>query len=476
MAEDEAAASATAVSLLDHLRSKLAAAPPCERLWIAYSGGLDSRVLLDLCGRLRRAGEVAQLAAVHVHHGLLPVADAFAEHCREVCRHAEIPFHLIPLQLDARPGESLEEIARRARYDALRKLVTTGEILLTAQHCDDQAETLLLQLLRGAGVAGLAAMPDQTDLGKGRLLRPLLGISRTRLLAYAEHRRLQWIEDPSNEDLRFDRNFVRHRVMPLLRQRWPAAAEALSRSASHCAEAKQCLDRLGQDLLASVLNPTGTAIEGDRLRGLTPVHQRLVIRHWLRSRGFRVPSVAVLRRILDEALTARPDRNPVIAWPEGQVRRYRTLLYLLSPLPPFDASVRFDWDGREALVLPDGNGRLIPVLRPGPGLSPEFWHDAEISIRYRRGGEGLRLAGRGGTHSLKKLLQEARIPPWIRPRIPLLFMSGRLAAVAGLWLAAEFSGRASESNYQLHWQPPSPLAETHPAWASNPRGEWLDAR
>jgi len=442
----------------DALREVLARHPAALRYWIGYSGGLDSHVLLHLCAALQREPPFPDFIAVHVHHGLQAAADAWAGHCRQTCESLGIDFRLLRVDGRAERGQSPEEAARTARYQAIRALISPGEILLTAQHRDDQAETLLLQLLRGAGLAGLSAMPECAAFPPGRLLRPLLEHSRLELQDYAEAQRLRWIEDPSNQDLDFDRNFIRRRVMPLLTERWPGASETLSRSARHCAEAQTSLAALAADLLRAALINGGRSLSAARLRSYTEPDRRLVLREWITSAGFRVPSTRLLAQGLRELLDAGEDRHPRLYWSEGQIRRYRDELFLLPVAGAFDASAVLNWDGAQPLALPDDNGELRAEVRTAFGIRPEAWRTGAVTIRYRRGGETLRPPGRGGTHELKKLFQEAGLPPWVRERMPLIHIDGRLAAVAGLWLAAEFAGKGESENIRVHWRPPAWLA------------------
>lgn len=424
-----------------------------RRAWIGYSGGLDSHVLLHLCARLAQADGRFQFAALHVHHGLQTAADAWSEHCAAVCAGLGLPFRL--MRVDGRPaaGQSPEEAARNARYRAFESLLEEGEALLAAQHADDQAETLLLQLLRGAGLAGLAAMPEAAPLGRGRLLRPLLGWRRQDLQQYAAVYGLRWVEDPSNQETAYDRNFIRHQVLPLLAGRWPGSVAALGRTARHCAEAQAQLQRLAEDLLplAREGDAAGASLSVACLRQWRAPEQRLVLRHWLKSLGFRAPASAVLQRILAEVLPAAEDRLPCVAWREGEVRRYRGRLYALPPLPPLDSAAVFAWDGRQALELP-GNGRLEAYEEQGPGIRPD-WRGGWWQVRYRQGGERCRLPNRTGSQALKKLFQAAdNIPPWQRQRTPLLYIDGRLAAVGEWWVCEPFAGPREGRNIRLRWR------------------------
>ncbi|HLF98556.1 MAG TPA: tRNA lysidine(34) synthetase TilS [Methylococcaceae bacterium] len=418
--------------------------PPSSRCVVAYSGGLDSHVLLHLCTRL--AG--ITLRAIHVHHGLQARADDWATHCAAVCRDLQVSLDIV--HVDARPekGQSPEEAARTVRYRVLREHICNGEILLAAHHADDQAETLLLQLLRGAGVHGLAGMPETGEFGRGLLLRPFLGVTRVALREYATAHKLSWVEDTSNVDESFDRNFLRRQVMPLLRQRWPAAPQVLARSAAHCAEAAEILDQRARELLPSVQGATKNTLRIAPLIELPETNQRLLLRAWLRTNGFRMPPTNILERVLSEAIPARPDRTPRVEWGEGEIRRYRDHLHLLNPLPPVPPNWHTSWRGDAPLPLPDGRA-LHAEREKGAGIAPEFWRPEAIEVRYRQGGERCRLPGRAGTHELKKLLQEGGLPPWERERLPLVYINGELAAVGDLWVCGVFGGGMEGANVQL---------------------------
>jgi tRNA(Ile)-lysidine synthase len=443
---------AEAGSLPARFAAALAQFPRPSRYRVAYSGGLDSHVLLHLAARLAaERPDFPELAAVHVHHGLLAAADRWTEHCAQVCRELAVPLEILRVDARPQPGESPEEAARSARYAALRGLLTTDCVLLTAQHRDDQAETLLLQLLRGAGLAGLAAMGRLSPCGAGTLLRPLLDMGGDELRRYALDQGLSWVEDPSNRDQRYDRNFLRHAVMPLLKQRWPGADRVLSRSAGHCAEALEQLAALSADLYDSLRRPDGS-LSADRLRHCSRPDQRLLLRRWIGEAGLRMPSARVLQRVVEDVLEAASDRSPQVAWSEGQIRRYRDGLYLMpaEPAAGFDRRRVIGWQDEATLALPDGNGELWVERGAIRGIDPRSWDAAEREVRYRGGSERCRLEGRSGSHSLKNLFQEAGIPPWQRERIPLLYLDGRLAAVIGLWVCEPFA--VSGPAIRLHWR------------------------
>lgn len=428
--------------------------PASPRHWVAFSGGLDSAALLHLCHALRSEQPALAFAAAHVHHGLQTEADAWVSFCAKTCATLDIPFTVRYVEARPGPGESPEAAARAARYAALRALLRPGETLLTAQHQDDQAETVLLQLLRGAGPAGLAAMPEWSPFSPGVLARPLLDYRRRDLVAYAHRHGLRWVDDPSNADPRFSRNYLRHEILPRLVAHWPGAVNNLARTAAHCAEAAGLLGEFARELLLALHDPERNTLRVAALRAHSPARQRLILREWVQASGCATPATAVLARVLTEVLPASADRQPVVRWEAAQIRRFRDELYLLRPFADFPTGVVADWDGIAPLPLAPDNGVLRATLQPGLGLDPELWRRGPVTIRYRHGGEALTLANRSGTRELKKLLQEAAVAPWLRDRVPLIHLGNRLAAVADLWVGAACAGKPDKDNVRLVWEPP----------------------
>ncbi|SFA73384.1 tRNA lysidine(34) synthetase TilS [Azotobacter beijerinckii] len=409
---------------------------------LAFSGGLDSTVLLHLVVRLGRQHGLPPLSALHVHHGLQVVADDWPEHCRQVCARLGVPLQVLRVRVEA--GASLERAAREARYRAFAEVLGEGELLLTAQHQDDQAETLLFRLLRGAGVRGLAAMPAVRTLGRGRLLRPLLGVSRGELERYAVEQGLQWIEDPSNRDQHFSRNFLRHRVLPLLTERWPQAVRSMARSAAHMAEARELLDDLARLDLAAArgagdfpwLGLPSLALAP--LLGLSPARQRNALRHWLEP---FTPLPDADHWAGWEALReAAVDAAPVWRLVRGEMHRAAGRIWWLAGdwlRPPAGP---LSWvEPTRPLALP-GNG-CLQLQGRGPA--------APLEVRYRRGGEVLAVPGRGH-RDLKRLLNERGLPAFVRGRLPLLYRGNELLAVAGV---PGLDGSA-DGAFRLLWRPP----------------------
>ena len=383
---------------------------------IGFSGGLDSHVLLHACAGLREHYPHLAFRALHIDHGLQAVAAAWVEHCRAVCARLAIPFAVAHLQLQIPAGESLEAVARTARYAAFSQHLQAGEMLLTAHHQNDQAETLLLHLLRGSGVNGLAAMPEVRPLARGYLGRPLLACSRAELATYAKQHGLNVIDDPSNQDSRFDRNFLRNEVMPLLEQRWPAASKTLARAARLQGESRQVLTALLREKLPHLHGSKPDTLAVSKLLAEDVAMQKALLREWLTLRGFRLPEEKKLLQVLRDVLLARPDATPCVRWEGCEMRRYRDEVYAMPPLSVHDPKQVLVWETRQPLV----------IASLGRTLVAEAGYPASVIVRFRQGGESVYLPQRGGHHSLKHLLQEWGVPPWERERLPLVYVGERL--------------------------------------------------
>ena len=439
----------------DALWSALVAADDAagERpLCVALSGGLDSTVLLEALCRVRDRLPANGLRAIHVHHGLHADADAWARHCEALCARLGVP--LAVLKADARPapGESPEAKAREVRYAALAGALGPAEGLLTAHHADDQLETVLIQLLRGSGVAGLAAMPAAAPFGPGLHLRPLLGFTRAELAAWAAAEGLAgWIQDPANDELRYSRNHLRSEVLPAVRAHWPGAAAAVGRSARHCAEAAGLLHELAA--LDAATCVTGKAIRVSALRELSPARRRNLVRWQARQLGLAVPDERRLATLLEQVLEAAPDAQPQVEWGEVVGLRHDDLLWLAPTGSLPEPAGELDWiNPRASLDLGAGLGALVLVPSEHGGLGQAALAAGPWRVVARRGGERLSLPGRAGTRELKKLLQEAGVPPWIRARMPLLEIGGSLAAAGAQWVDAAWWAPPGEPAWRLRWQ------------------------
>jgi len=421
---------------------------PCYQ--VAYSGGLDSTVLLHALNRVRERLPGA-LSAVHVNHGIHPDRGAWEAHCRRSCRELQLEMVTLAVEALPRTGASPEARARDERYRVLAGHLGADHMLLTAHNRDDQAETLLLQLCRGAGSSGLAAMPALRRFGSGWHGRPLLGMERSLLREYAQREELTWVEDDSNLDRRFDRNFIRHEILGRLRSRWPGVSSTLSRAAGHQSQTVEILAEAAARDLQECRDPGAGTLDLGRLQALSQAHQPNLLRHWIKGLELPVPDAATVQRILDEAVNARPDAAPLVNWPGAEVRRYRQHLYASAPLPPHDPALTRSWRMQEACVLDCGS--LAATAALGIGLRMNACPDSGVVVRFRRGGEKIRPVGARHRRELKTLLQEQGVPPWLRDRLPLLYVGSRLAAVAHLWVEADFAAGADENGWRIHWTP-----------------------
>ncbi len=423
---------------------------------VAFSGGADSTALLHALASLR--GEhVLRVRALHVHHGLQAAADQWAEGCARFCAAHAIPLTVVRVSV-ARQGKGIEAAARAVRYDALRTVLAPGEVLLTAHHRDDQAETLLLQLLRGAGVTGLAGMASRVEFGRGWHARPLLTVSRAALLDYCRERGLAWFEDPSNDDRGMRRNWLRHDVMPVLARHVPHASANLARSAMHARDADAVLDDMGRADVAAAetapfAGPRGfpAPLDAGRIAAHSVARQRNLLHCWFRLRGLGVPDTQKLEEVRALVRGEFRGKHARVRFPGGVAGRFQHAIFLLPPLrePGNDTAV---WNLESPLPLFDGNTRLRAEPGTGNGLSAAGIRDRRVTVRRRQGGEQLLLPGRGHHHPLKKYLNERGVPPWWRERLPLVYVDDEIAAVANLVVCAPFAARDGEASLRLSWE------------------------
>lgn len=499
------------------LSALLQSAPNVQGIVIALSGGMDSMVLLDLCARLQRhlsdSRSQAQQSdwqlslprpvhwrAIHINHGLHPDADDWQRHCELACEQRSMPCQSFSLNLretlssasttafasatenqQIRANEGLESLARTARYQTIADAMAPGEVLLTAHHAQDQGETVLFRLLRGAGPRGLGGMREVAVLpvasGNGPeagLWRPLLRESPKSLQSYARQAQLSWIEDSSNQDIAFNRNYLRHRIIPLIDERWPGWLSAIEKSASACRESDALLQSLAHQWLKGCQGKQPGQLSVKALSGHSRAERDVILRQWLWERGGQWAGQTLLGQ-LSALLEAAEDRQPQLAWQGHTIRRYRDELMLTSPLPalpewpaqgyawqlgsvatPADRSQRGSLPTVTASVdlpLPN-NGRLYLESVPESAVSAGLrWPEAACRVRYRQEGVKARLPGRPAK-SLKQLWQEAGVPPWLRDRAPLLYVGNELAWIAGVGVCEGFIAKEGEPGWLPGWQAP----------------------
>ncbi len=422
---------------------------------VGFSGGADSTVLLHLLHRWCATHPGSPpLRAIHVNHGLQPAAADWQGHCEAVCHALQLPLHTCTVAVHLHG--SGEAAARAARYSAFEQQLPPGAVLFLGHHRDDQVETFFLRLLRGAGVDGLAAMPRQRALGAGLLVRPLLEYGRDEIEDFAAHHGLDYVEDPSNCNTAMDRNFLRSELLPLLATRWPGYRHTVARASGHMAATSSLLiDELGvPETVHSALGDTGLLLAPLVVGSSDVAAPRL--RAWLRARGYQAPDHAALAEFLRQLRVADIDANPRLACGAYTLQRYRDRVYLL---PEFGAAAPTD-----SVELAPGASRIVPgvgtvSLRREQGAGLWLAPGAQLTLRWRQGGERLRFPGRAGSRSLKTLLQQWDIPPWWRDRVPLLYLAGELLAVgefarceSSCWRSGAPEG---EQLWNLSWERPA---------------------
>lgn len=424
--------------LVDTLRHALQQQPQGQ-LCVAYSGGPDSTALLHALAQLPEAN-ARELRALHIDHGLHADSATWAERCKQMAREWGVPCLVLRVHVDHARGYGLEAAARDARYRAFAASLQKGERLLLAHHRDDQAETVLLKLLRGAGPEGLGGMRATRRLGEGLLWRPLLDTSRDELRRYVAQHELPCIDDPSNHDARLSRNFLRHEILPRLTQHWPQAVDSIVHSASLHRAATETLERQWRSEQARLLDTTNGSLDAHGWLALSPALRHPLLDDWLHARGLTAPTTAQ-REQIERQCGARDGQLPCIRWPGAEVHVWRGRLWAVPPQPVIDPQWSAHWHG-EPLALPDGGS-----LR----LDPPGQLDASISIRLRRGGEQLRPAGDAHTRELRDLFQQGGMPPWRRLACPMLYAGDELIGVGDRWLSAH--GVAVFGETRPLWQP-----------------------
>ncbi|UOE78967.1 tRNA lysidine(34) synthetase TilS [Vibrio splendidus] len=425
-----------------------------SRLIVAFSGGVDSRVLLELAAQYAQTHDIV-CCAVHVHHGLSENADHWVEQCQAWCDALSVSLAVERVSLDISSGESVEKLARDARYQAFQQHIRQGDVLVTGQHIDDQLETFLLALKRGSGPKGLSSMAKVMSFGEAFIVRPLLSVTRSDIEASAHDMGLTWVEDESNQDLRFDRNFIRHQVTPTLTERWPSFRESVSRSAQLCAEQELLLDELLESHFQQALGGSNNKSQSLSIEALSQHSDLLrarLIRMWISHCKQPMPSQKQLKLIWDEVACAQADANPKLVLNDVEIRRFDNQLYLVQDtkdLSNWESGILID----ENLLLPDGLGEIHlnslpsdPVTHNCDSQSFSLSNTSE-SLRVIFNPEGLSAhpVGRGHSRKLKKLFQEYQVPSWLRRRTPILMDGDRVIAVLGLFVDKSYEGQDCEA-------------------------------
>lgn len=435
---------------------------PSEPIWVAFSGGLDSTVLLHSLMQLK---PVQAIVPLHVNHQLSPHADDWQRHCAELCAAWGLGLRAESVTV-TEAGRGLEDAAREARYRVFADCLADGGVLLTGHHADDQMETLLLRLQRGSGPRGLAAMAQQRALGAGLLVRPLLPIKRLDLEAYARRHQLSWIEDESNLELRFDRNYLRRRVLPAIQERWPEGHKRWQQSIELCAESESLLEDLAAlDLEAARERSEwgGASLELEALQGLSRARRHNLLRHWLRTWHWPLPSLHQLQQIDTQLIEGREDARARVCWQQMMACRFRNRLYILrdtqlieQPATPTELTLNpTELKSGSVVEIPLPAGGRLRLHYSARGETAERLKAdlPDLQLRWRRGGERCQPSGRERSQTLKRLLQEAGLEPWWRPLLPLIYSGEQLVAAGDLWICRGCVAAADEPGYSLEWSP-----------------------
>lgn len=420
---------------------------PNSRLVVAFSGGVDSRVLLELAHQYALERHL-ECVAIHVHHGLSSNAERWVEHCSIWCGEKAIPLIVERVQLNLKQGKSIEEEARNARYQAFRQHIGPNDLLLTGQHSDDQIETFLLALKRGSGPKGLSSMAERMPFSQGQLIRPLLNVRRETIEQYADAIGLDWVEDESNQDTRYERNFLRQQVLPTIMARWPSFASAVQRSASLCADQEALLDELLTPVLQSLRQPDGS-VSIPLLSQQSELARVRLLRMWLASLRQPMPTRQQVTLIWHQVAMAQRDANPILQLASGQIRRFNQRLYFVSEhadLSHWQAPIEVG----TSVSLPDDLGTLALTLCPGKGRIALPDERGPLWVSFNPEGLSAHPAERGHSRKLKKLFQEYQVPSWLRRRTPILMHRDQVVAVADLFIDRQFIGQECE----LFWRKP----------------------
>lgn len=404
---------------------------------VALSGGVDSVVLLHLLVELNKA-QLFPLAAIHIHHGLSDHADDWVTHCQKLCQAWQVPLQVGYAKLSRKSRESLEALAREARYKLLQSLSPADAVLITGQHMDDQAETFLIRLKRGSGPSGLASMPNVRALDEDRLLvRPLLNITRSQVLQYARQHNLSWVEDESNHSIDFDRNFLRKDVLPILKARWPSIHKSIARSAQLCQEQSDLAKEVAiNDLLkvetynnlnGNIYNRLQPSLPIWGLSELSTIRQNNLIRYWLAIHHRAMPSLVQLQELLSQLANARQDSSISIRVDSYELRTYRQHLFIVDVE---------DEQNKQAIDLSFQTHRHLTFLLERHRVDCSNLPNSDAfrwQTQLTRSIKCQPINRRAGSRSLKQLLHEYHVPPWLRQEVLYLTHDQEVIAAIGLF-------------------------------------------
>ncbi len=418
------------------------------KFWIACSGGMDSSVLLHLF--YSNKNKIDQdMEIIYINHGLQEEANDWAVFCEKQSLQYDIPFTQLQVIEVCPKGSSVEAWAREKRYSLIEEVMNKNDVLFTAHHQDDQVETFFLQALRGAGPRGLASMPLVKKYAKALHARPLLKYSRSELKRYAEENNIIWKNDKSNLDVRYDRNYFRHKIMPVIEERWPAYRETINRLINHQKESRMLLDEVAKDDINLAQHKNMMSLDLDVIQNLSIERQKNLIFLWLKELNLNSPGSKNIDQIISDIIYSATEKSPCVNWENVEVRRYKNLLYAFKMMSEHDVNVEYTWKLENILDISDET--LVAKSECGKGISKLKTENADFVIRYRQGGEKIHPDNLSHSKTVKQLFQEQSVLPWLRDRIPLIYINSELAVIPGFCIDKSYSADKNESSWDIHW-------------------------
>ncbi len=419
-----------------------------RKIIIAYSGGIDSSVLLHLIFSIK--DDLKQsLEVIHINHGLHEKSDNWEIFCKAQCKKFNISFKAININELPPKNESIESWARNKRYFLITKEMKKGDLLLTAHHMDDQVETFFLQVLRGAGPRGLSSMPVIKKITNGYHVRPFLNIRRSELEKYANTNNLSWQDDESNLDVRYDRNYLRHKVLTYLEMAWPSYRQSISRAISHQKESMDLLNDIASEDMSKVLHKNFVNLDIKLLKELNLPRQKNLIFYWLDNLNLEKPGSRHMDQIIKTLINTSSDKSPCVNWKNTEVRKYRDYLYASNTIKQHNINEEIHWNTN--LPIEIQGEKLIAKETLGKGILRSCIDGAKISIRYRNGGEKIYSNSLNNSKTVKQLFQEHGVLPWFRDRVPLIYVNEELAVIPGFCVGKKFSASKNEKSLDIYW-------------------------
>ena len=417
-----------------------------NKFCIAFSGGVDSTVLLHVMKNI--IDEKSQIRAIHINHNIVDNSKVWSKTCKSICKNFGIDIEIISLEV-THNGYGLEAAARDERYKKLKEKLYENEYLLTAHHEEDQMETVFLRMARGTGLDGLQGINEKYSFGEGIIFRPMLEVSKTSVMDYAKEHQLKWVEDSSNQDTHFDRNFLRKKIIPQFRERWPSIASSVSRLSQLSAQNIKILNQIAEEDIGPIANMNELPLA--KLLDKSFERANNMLRYIILANGMSIPSMKTLQDGLKEMLDPETDKS-VIAWKDYCIRKYKNHLYFLSnsDLEPNKVDVRIPWEIGKTVNLGENIGTIEATFIHGDGLSIKKCKN-KLTISYRQGGELIKPIGHRINKSLKNLFQENQILPWMRDKIPLIYYQDELVSVADLWFNQNYVASQNEAGFVVNW-------------------------